>query len=133
MVYWLCLWFVPMCSEKLLYDDGQWVCAYENSIGSSVGVGACLLVDMAFTASMMLEDIGSVYHVVAFKYRWSDFVGSGLSITVGLLTVENGKNPKSFVLQYFLGGIFAGLSTGAMWSMPLLWCTRFILGWCCNV
>ena len=69
---------------------------------------------------MMLEDIGSVYHVVALKYRWGDFVGSGLSITVGLLTVEKWrKRPKSFVLWYFLGGIFAGLSTGAMWSITL--------------
>lgn len=89
-------------------------------LAGSIGVGTCLLMNWTWhlVASMMLEDIGSVYHIVALKYRWGDFVGAGLSMAVGLLTVEKWKErPKSFVLQYLLGGVFAGLSTGAMWSI----------------
>lgn len=89
-------------------------------LAAGVAIGCCLLFNWTWhlLASMMLDDIGSVHHVVALKYRWGDFVGAGLAVAAGLLTVERWKErPKKFVMQYILGGVFAGLCTGAMWSI----------------
>jgi len=89
-------------------------------LGLSVMAGVNLLSTWmwAWLASLVLEDIGSVHHVVALKYRWGNFVGTGLSVAFGLMAIEKWRGvPKHFVLNYTIGGVFAGLTAGALWSI----------------
>ncbi len=88
------------------------------AIGVTVG-GVFLTTWMwAGLSALLLQDIGSLDHVVALKYRWGNFVGTGIAVAAGLMSVERWKNkPKAFVLSYLLGGVFAGLTAGAVWSI----------------
>jgi hypothetical protein len=89
-----------------------------------LGAGVAFLVSMfltwmwAATSSMVLEDIGDLHHVVALKYRWGNLVGTGIAAAMGMLATEKWKNrPKFFILHYIFGGLFAGLTAGACWSI----------------
>ena len=89
-------------------------------LGVGVALGVSLLMTWIWSglSTVLLTDIGSVHHVVALKYRWGNFVGTGFASSIGLLTIERWRErPKSFVVNYVLGGLFAGLTAGAFWSI----------------
>ena len=87
-------------------------------VGVALGISLLMTWMWAAVASLFLEDIGSVHHVVALKYRWGNLVGTGFAAAMGMLTAEQWRSrPKSFVVNYILGGLFAGLTAGALWSI----------------
>ena len=78
-------------------------------VGVALGVSLFMTWMWAAVVALSLEDIGSVHHVVALKYRWGNLVGTGFAAAMGMLTAEKWRaRPKSFVMNYVLGGLFAG-------------------------
>ena len=87
-------------------------------VGVALGVSFLMTWIWAAVAALSLDDIGSVHHVVALKYRWGNLVGTGFAAAMGMLTAEKWRSrPKSFVINYIFGGLFAGLTAGALWSI----------------
>lgn len=93
---------------------------WKLALGVGISMGITLLVTWSWAglSLMFLEDIGSVHHVVALKYRWGNFMGTGVAVAIGVMSTEKWRGqPKTFVLNYLLGGLFAGLTAGALWSI----------------
>ena len=105
-------------------DDGRCDVGLESALGVGVALGVSLFMTWmwAAVAALSLEDIGSVHHVVALKYRWGNLVGTGFAAAMGMLTAEKWRSrPKSFVMNYILGGLFAGLTAGAFGPSAYYW------------
>ena len=86
------------------------------SLAMLIGILSTLLIYWSWSllSMMFLDNAGKIHHVVGLKYRLGDFISSGLSVSLSLLILQ--RSFKNGIV-YVLGGIFAGLATGAAWSI----------------